>query len=394
MSDKEKINEAAVRAQLDAALENMAMDPEPTDPSESAQPEGRASQATEGDRKAGSRSRGPAEDPHLHKGTVTAVQGRDVFVELGPRTQGMISIEEFEEPPEPGVEYEFSLVSIQDGLWTLSRREARTLATWRDLARGKSVKATVIGENSGGLELKIGPVSAFMPASEIATGRIEDFSPYIGQALVCEVMEVSKRRKRVVLSRRAVLSREKRESRDRTLESLAVGQVLRGKIEKVESFGAFVDLGGGVTGLLHVSNISHKRVDDPTTVLSLGQDVEVQVLEMKEGGKRIGLGMKQLAADPWDDLGSRFKVSPDRINRVEDAVKVGEELKVRVQSVDLATRRISLSRLNERGALLDSEEDMGSEEMNRYLDTGTGPVSGTNLGALLREALEKKQPRK
>jgi len=427
MSDQEKINEEAVRAQLEAALLNMASDPEPSDTSEAEPPEERTRESGGEDRKGSARSRGSAQDPHLHKGTVTAVSGRDVFVELGPRTQGVISIDEFEGPPEPGGEYEFSLVSIQDGLWTLSRREARTLATWRELDRGKTVKATVIGENSGGLEMKVGPVSAFMPASEIGTGRVEDFSPYIGQTLVCEVMEVSRRRKRVVLSRRVVLMRERRESRERTLESLAVGQVLRGKIEKVEPFGAFVDLGGGVTGLLHVSNISHKRIADPTTVLSPGQDVEVQVIEMKEGGKRIGLGMKQLAADPWEDLDSRFRVgsvvqgkvvriadfgafvevaecvegllhksqlSSERVNRVEDVVKLGDQVSVRVQSVDLESRRISLSRLNERGALLDSDEDLGGEDMNRFLDTGSAPTSGTNLGALLREAMAKKEPRK
>ncbi|MFH0945566.1 MAG: S1 RNA-binding domain-containing protein [Planctomycetota bacterium] len=422
MSDKEKINEDAVRAELDAALENMASDPEPDMEDVPAEPSGKdAGKETKGGRK--NRGKGKKDDPHLHKGIVTAVEGKDVFVELGPRTQGVISIEEFEAAPEPGSEHEFSLVSIQDGLWTLSRREARTLATWRDLAKGRTVKATVIGENSGGLELKVGPVSAFMPASEVALGRVEDFLPFVGQTMVCEVMEASVRRKRVVLSRRVVLMREKRESRDRTLESLAVGQVLRGKVEKLEAFGAFVDLGGGVTGLLHVSNISHKRVSDPSTVLTLGQDVEVQVLEMKEGGKRIGLGMKQLATDPWESVTTTLRVgsvvqgkvvriaefgafvevgecvegllhksqlSPDRVNRVEDVVKMGDEVAVRVQSVDQESRRISLSLLNERGARLDSDEDVGTEEMTRYLDFGSGTSSGTNLGALLREALEKK----
>ena len=420
MSDKEKINEDAVRAQLDAALENMAVDPEPVMEDEPAEPSGEVAGK---EAKKGRKNRSSKGDPHLHKGTVTAVEGNDVFVELGPRTQGVISIEEFEEAPEPGSEHEFSLVSIQDGLWTLSRREARTLATWRDLAKGRTVKATVIGENSGGLELKIGPVSAFMPASEVAVGRVEDFLPFVGQSMVCEVMEASVRRKRVVLSRRAVLMREKRESRERTLESLAVGQVLRGKIEKIESFGAFVDVGGGVTGLLHVSNISHKRVSDPSSVLTLGQDVEVQVLELKEGGKRIGLGMKQLATDPWESVTATLRtgslvdgkivriaefgafvevadsvegllhksqLSPDRVNRVEDVVKTGDRVKVRVQSVDQESRRISLSLLNERGVILDSDEDVGSEEMSKYLDSSSGSTSGTNLGALLREAMEKK----
>lgn len=409
MSDPEKINEEAIRAQMDAALDKMqATDPVPE---------------PESSRSSSSRSRGGGGDPHLHTGTITTIQGNEVYVELGPRSQGVISIDEFDEPPEIGKEFEFSLVSIQDGLWTLSRREARTLATWRDLEKGRTVKANVIGENSGGLELKIGPVSAFMPASEIAVGRVEEFAPLIGQMMVCEVMEVSRRRKRVVLSRRAVLMRERRESRARTLESIAVGQVLKGKVEKIESFGAFVDLNGGVTGLLHVSNIAHKRIEDPSTVLTVGQDVEVQVLEIKEGGKRIGLGMKQLAADPWDGVEKSFRVgtltkgkvvrvtdfgafveleggvegllhlsqlSPDRINRVEDVVSVGMEVTVRVQAVDRAKKRISLSRLTERGNLIGSEEDLGSEDLDRYLEKGSSGGSGTNLGDVLRAAMEKR----
>ncbi len=408
MSSEEKLDETAIRAQVDAALNQMRV-AEPTPAAES---------ATDADENGGS------DDPRLHKGRIVSVLANEVHVELGPRTQGMISLEEFEEAPSPGQEYEFSLVSIQDGLWTLSRREARTLATWRDMEKGRAVKATVIGENSGGLELKIGPVSAFMPASEISTHRVEDFTQFVGQTWVCEVVEVNRRKKRIVLSRRAILMTEKREARERTLQTLSPGQVVRGKVEKLEPFGAFVDIGGGVTGLLHVSNISHQRVEDPATVLQVGQDVEVQILEVKNGGKRIGLGMKQLAADPWDAFKSKVRagqvirgkvvrvaefgafvevepaiegllhksqLSSERVNRVEDAVKVGAEVTVRVVSIDPAARRLSLSRLTERGAMIGSEEDVGGEDVDKYLVSGAAPTSGTNLGALLREALAKKE---
>ncbi len=406
---EEPIDEQAIRAEMERALE--AMDAAPADPSEE------QAQSEE-------EPQGGSGDPHLHSGTILSVQGKEVFVELGPRSQGVISSDEFDQPPAPGERYEFTLVSIQDGLWTLSRKEARVLATWKELAKGKSVKATVIGENSGGLELKVGPVSAFMPASEIALNRVEGFAPFLGQTMICEVMEVSRRRRRVVLSRKAVLQRERREQRERTLLTLAAGQVVRGRVEKIEPFGAFVDIGGGVTGLLHVSNISHKRVADPASVLQVGQEIEVQVLELKEGGKRIGLGLKQLAADPWDtarerlragqvlrgrvvrlaDFGAfvelegslegllhRSQLAPERVNRVEDAVKVGEEVTVRVQAIDVENRRISLSRLGEHGGLLGADDDAGGADVGRYLDAGSGPTSGTNLGALLREALERRE---
>lgn len=415
MTNPESIDEKAIREQVEASLNQMDKSrfDLKDDPSDADGPD-------DGEE---------SKSGKLPTGTIASIDGNSVFVELGPRTQGVITIDEFDEPPQPGQTYEFSLVSIQDGLWTLSRREARALATWKELEKGRQVKATVIGENSGGLEMKIGPVGAFMPASEIDLKRIESFTEFVGQTMVCEVIEVARRRKRVVISRRLVLAKERRESRTRTMESMTVGQVVRGTVEKLEPFGAFVDIGGGVSGLLHVSNLSHQRVQDPASVLTPGQVIEVQILEIKNGGKRIGLGMKQLQADPWDGVEKRYRpgsvltgkviriaefgafvevmpgiegllhksqLSPDRVNRVEDAVAVGGEVTVRVVSVDPAARRLSLSRLSERGHLIGSEEDVGGEEINSYLHKGDGPVAGTNLGALLREAMENaaKRPNK
>ena len=425
MTEEEKIDEQAIRAQLDAAMDKMEVPPEPTPEAADAAGATEAPSASSSGSPGGKRGGGGAGDPHLHKGTIVSVDGPEVMVELGPRTQGVINVEEFDDAPEVGQEFEFSLVSIKDGLWTLSRKEARTLATWQNLQKGKAVKATVIGENSGGLEMKVGPVSAFMPASEVDTKRVEDFAPYVGQTFVCEVIEVARKRKRVVLSRKGILYRERREARERTLESMTEGQVVRGKVEKLEGFGAFVDLGGGLSGLLHVSNISHKRVADPSSVLEVGQDVEVQILEIKNGGKRIGLGMKQLQADPWDAVREKFRngqvtqgkvvriaefgafveiaeavegllhksqLSPERVNRVEDAVKVGDDVTVRVQSIDPEARRISLSCLTDRGTMIGAEDDVGSEEVDKYMSRG-GDSGGQNLGNILRAAMEEAQKR-
>lgn len=421
MSNESNLDESAIRAQIDAHLEKMG--------NASLGPEGGAGggeprRSKKGGGHGGGHHAAPAHDvPHFAKGTVTAIDGTKVLVELGPKSHGQLSIDEFDDPPKPGDEFEFSLVSIQDGMWLLSRKEARTLATWKDLERGRIVKATVIGENSGGLELKIGPVSAFMPASEIDTKRVENFHEYLNQTFVCEVVEADMKRKRVVLSRRAVLARERREARDRTFDTIKVGQVMKGKVDKLEAFGAFVDLGNGCSGLLHVSNISHQRIDDPSKVLTVGQELEVQVLEIK-GGKKIGLGLKQLQADPWDsvaqrhrpgtvltgkvarlmDFGAFVEVEPgieglvhrsalttDRVVKISDIVKVGDAITVRVVSVDAKQRRIALSRLTDRGHLIGSEEDLGTEEIARYAHKGDQPSSGTNLGALLREAMAKKQ---
>jgi ribosomal protein S1 len=419
-SSEANLDEKAIRAQLDAHLEKAGA--ASLGPDEAPPPRRPSRRGGQG---GGHGGHGSHQEPqHLAKGTVSGVDGNKVLIELGPKSHGEISVEEFDEAPKPGDVFEFSLVSITDGVWSLSRKEARTIATWNELEKGRLVKATVIGENSGGLELKVGPVSAFMPASEIDVKRVETFADLVGQTWVCEVIEVAPKRKRVVLSRRAVLMRERREARDRSFEALGVGQVVKGKVEKLEPFGAFVDIGNGVTGLLHVSNISHQRVADPSKVLVLGQELEVQILEVS--GKKVGLGLKQLSADPWETAAARLKpggviegkvvriaefgafvevepgiegllhrsqVSSDRNAKLSDFVKVGQSVKVRVVGVEPGKKRISLSMLSDRGHVIGSEDDIGSADLDPFLSKGQSGSSGTNLGALLREAMAKKSSR-
>lgn len=362
--------------------------------------------------------------PRLPAGTITAVEGDVVRVDLGTQGTGELSIQEFDTPPQVGEKYHFTLTSIHEKVWRLSRKEARLQDAWDRLVVGRRIQAKVVGQNSGGLELDTGLISAFMPSSEVAPHRVADLSPLIGQTLECEVLEVVRRRKRVVLSRRAILAKAQREAREKILATLQEGNVVEGTVERLESFGAFVDLGGGVSGLLHVSNISHQRIQNPGSVLSVGQKIQVLILELKNRGKRIGLGMKQLQADPWDSVAHRFgtgnvlqgkvmrisdfgafveiepavegllhksQLSEDRVDRVEDVLKVGEEVTVRVQSVDVNARRISLSRLSERGHVLGSDDDLNDED----LSAGSREVEtpGTNLGDLLRKAMEEKEKR-
>ena len=341
---------------------------------------------------------------------------------LGPRMLGVISSNEFEEEPKVGETYDFSLRGKErdSDLYLLSRKEALTIAKWDAIEVGNLVKAVVTGQNTGGLELKIGPLPAFMPASQVDTKRVENLSSKIGEAMLCEVLEVDRGKKRVVISRRRVLHREREEAREQTMETIHSGQVVRGTVARVEAFGAFVEIAPGVEGLMHVSNISRARVEKPEEVLSPGQVVEVMVLEIKEGGKRIGLGMKQLEPNPWDDISNRVPVDSivqgkvirlmdfgafveiepgvegllhvsqlgrDRVRRIQDAIKVGEELSVRVQEIEPARERISLSRLDPRGAVLGSEEAADAESIDQLLNETKEPPSGTNLGSLFKKAL-------
>lgn len=361
----------------------------------------------------------------LYKGVIVGVTGDDVIVELGPRMQGVVSLREFDEPPEVGATQRFTLRGREDDLWLLSVREAQAIAAWQDLQPGSLVKARVSGQNTGGLQLKIGSHDAFMPASQVSLDRDDDPSAYIGQTLTCEVLEIDGGRKRVVLSRRRVLERERDEARRETAGRLHTGMILTGKITRVESFGGFVDLGGGLEGLLHVSNISHKRVESASDVLSKGQEVEVKVLEIKEGGKRIGLGMKQLEPDPWEgiterlpidsvhegtvtrlaDFGAFVELQPgldgllhvsqlgtERVRRVRDVLAVGQVVSVRVLAIDLSQGRISLSRLDSRGAILGSDEAVEADVIDDVLARSSGQGISTNLGDLFKKALGERKP--
>lgn len=360
-----------------------------------------------------------ASGPRLWKGTIAGISGKDVIVELGPRVQGVLALSEFDDMPKIGQVFEFSAHGQEDGLWKLSRREARALAAWTELQPGAIAKARVSGQNSGGLELSIGPLRAFMPASQVALSREENLAQYIGQQLEVEILEVDPDKKRVLVSRRAVLSKERESARKESLGSLSVGNVVNGKVTRIEPFGAFVDVGGGLEGLVHVSQLSRRRVENAAEVVHTGQQVQAKILKIEEGGKRISLSMKDLEPDPWDEVGSRVspgttmtgrvvrlmefgafvelipgiegllhvsQLSKDRVRRPQDVVKPGQELSVRIVTVDPRNKRIALSRLDERGAVIGSEDAVEGSVIEEVL-AKTQVEAKTNLGSLFKKAL-------
>ncbi len=360
------------------------------------------------------------------RGTVVDVRGDDVFVELGPRMQGVAPISNFEPAPKIGEEFEFQLRGREDELWILSRYTAKAeIAIGDDVQPGALVKAKITGQNSGGLEAKVGAVSAFLPASQVSLHREENLGQFLNQVLTCEVVEVDRERKRIVLSRRKLLERERDSARQETVGRISVGQVLKGKVTRVEEFGAFVEL-GGVEGLVHVSQLSHQRVEKAGSVITAGQEVEVQVLKIEDGGKRIGLGMKQLQPDPWASVASRFAVdsvvtgkvtrlqefgafveiapgvegllhvsamAKDRVRHPKDAVKPGQELSVRIVAVEPSRSRISLSRMDARGAMLGSEESVDASVIDEALRTQSSEPLGTSLGSIFQRAFDANSPK-
>ena len=356
----------------------------------------------------------------LYKGVVAGASGDDVIVELGPRVQGVVPRAEFDAPPETGASLELALRGREDGLWLFSTRAARALATWGEIEPGALVQGRVIGMNKGGLELKVDGLNAFLPASQIALSFVEDLAAYAGQVLVVEVVEVDREKKRIVVSRRRVLEVEREQTFQDSVGGLSPGAVVRGRVKRLEAYGAFVEIAPGVEGLLHVSNIAHRAPERPDDALQIGQEVDVRILDVTEGGKRIGLGMKQLQRDPWDDVpgmlaedqivtgrvvrvldfGAFVEVLPgvdgllhaSRLSRerVPDARRVlspGQEVTVRVARVDAHQKKIWLTRLDERGAVLGSDDAIDRADVAEVLERDHRPL-GTNLGALFKKALD------
>jgi len=319
-------------------------------------------------------------------GRVVNVTDSDIFLEFGPKELAVVPREQWrpgEAAPQAGEDLEVLVERFDQGesVYVCSRPGAIRKAIWDQLRAGQVVEATCTGTNKGGLEMELaGGHRAFMPASQVAIERVEDLSRFVGQRLECQVQRVERRGSgNVVLSRRAMIEKERERDAAKLREHLAVGQVVEGVVRRIAPFGAFVDL-GGVDGLVHVSDLSHQRVGQGEQAVrrfvSEGQRVRVEVLKLDWEAGRISLGMKQLEADPYAqakqsveegaelsgrvtkiaDFGAFVELAPGveglvhiseldhkRVRTVGDAVAVDEVVKVKVLSVDHGKRRISLS---------------------------------------------------
>jgi small subunit ribosomal protein S1 len=315
-----------------------------------------------------------------HLARVIAVQRDDVFVELGGREQGILSVRLFTEPPQPNASFEVIVTRFnsEDGLYELGLPGMATaVGDWSQLSEGMLVEVRVTGHNTGGLECEVSRIRGFIPISQISLYRVEDLAEYVGQKLTCTVTEANPERRNLVLSRRAVLEREKEEARRTLMESLTPGQICEGVVRRLMDFGAFVDLGSGVDGLVHVSQLGWGRIKHPSEVLQEGQRISVRVDKVSPDTGRISLGYRELVEEnPWTlaegrylpntphhgrvvkvmEFGAFVELEPGveglvhiselghrRVARVTDVVKEGDEIDVMVLSADAANRRISLS---------------------------------------------------
>ena len=321
---------------------------------------------------------GQLEPESRHVGKVLAVRGENVFIELGLREQGVVALRSFREPPEVGQSVEVRVVRFvaDEGIYELVLPAAAAdVADWADLSEGMLVEARVTGVNQGGLECEVNRIRGFIPISQIDIFRVEKPEEYVGQAFTCVVMEADAQRKNLVLSRRAVLEREREQAQRLLWDSLEPGQVRDGVVRKLTEFGAFIDL-GGVDGLLHVSQLAWGRVKHPSEILREGQTVRVRIDKVDRENRRISLGYRDLISNPWEDAEKKYvpnsvwrgtvtrlmdfgafvelepgveglvhisELALKRVSRVSDVVKEGDAVDVMVLSFEPGERRISLS---------------------------------------------------
>ncbi|MDO8880294.1 MAG: 30S ribosomal protein S1 [Coriobacteriia bacterium] len=353
------------------------------------------------------------DDGDLVTGTVVQVERDEVLLDIGYKSEGVIparelSIRKDANPADIvaiGDEIEALVLQKEDkdGRLILSKKRAAYERAWNDIEKkfedGENVEGEVIEVVKGGLILDIG-LRGFLPASLVDLRRVKDLHMFLGDRLEARVIEMDRNRNNVVLSRRVVLEEDRKQERQEILNKLVKGMILPGTVSSIVDFGAFVDL-GGIDGLVHISELSWSHVNHPSEVVSVGDKVEVQVLDVDLSRERISLGLKQTQDDPWKQLVKEFEIgnitdgrvtklvpfgafveignnveglvhisemARGHVEKPEDVVAVGDEIKVKIMDVDLERRRISLSirSANEELGLpdavpADDEDDEGVE---------------------------------
>ena len=247
-------------------------------------------------------------------GKIIGIQGDDVVVDIGYKSEGFISLREFDSPDEvdEGDEIDVYLEAVEDesGVVVLSKKKADRIRGWERVIREHEVGDTVTGRAirkiKVGLLMDIG-VPVFLPASQIDIRRVGDVSEFVGKELTCKIIKIDKDRHNIVLSRRRLLEEEREAMKEQLFSEIQKGEIRRGVVKNITDFGAFIDL-GGVDGLLHITDMSWSRVSHPREVLSVDQVVDVKILNFDVERERISLGLKQLTPNPWQAVPDKYPV--------------------------------------------------------------------------------------
>ncbi|PZO88919.1 MAG: 30S ribosomal protein S1 [Micavibrio aeruginosavorus] len=320
------------------------------------------------------------------KGKIINITDDAVIIDVGLKSEGRVALREFSMPGQDPeirigdlVEVYVDRMENRDGETVLSREKARREEVWIELEKssekGERVTGVIFGRVKGGFTVDLGGAVAFLPGSQVDIRPVRDVGPLMGTPQPFLILKMDRQRGNIVVSRRAVLEESRDVARSDLLETIREGSVVQGLVKNITDYGAFIDL-GGVDGLLHVTDISWKRVNHPSEVLSVGQTVDVQVIRYNADNGRISLGMKQLEKDPWESVAGKYPVGvklKGRITNITDygafveledgieglvhvsemswtkknvhpgkIVSTSQEVEVMVLEVDMDKRRISL----------------------------------------------------
>ena len=267
------------------------------------------------------------------KGRVTAIENDLVVIDVGLKSEGRVSIREFTPPGQApqvsvGEEVDVYVDRVENafGEAMLSRDRARREAAWDKLETqfnaGERVDGTIFGRVKGGFTVDLGGAVAFLPGSQVDIRPVRDVTPLMGIAQPVQLLKMDRKRGNIVVSRRSILEETRAEARTGLIQSLSEGQVIDGVVKNITDYGAFVDL-GGIDGLLHVTDMSYKRVGHPNEVINIGDTVKVQIIRINRDTQRISLGMKQLESDPWEGADAKYPVGAKLKGRVTNITEYG-----------------------------------------------------------------------
>ena len=267
------------------------------------------------------------------KGKVIAVEAGQAIIDIGYKMEGRIDLKEFADPGESpkidvGDEVEVFLERVENarGEASISREKARREEAWDRLEKAyadeERVEGAIFGRVKGGFTVDLGGAVAFLPGSQVDVRPVRDAGPLMHMKQPFQILKMDRRRGNIVVSRRAILEESRAEQRAEVIGNLAEGQAVDGVVKNITEYGAFVDL-GGVDGLLHVTDMAWRRVNDPREILSIGETIKVQVIKINKETHRISLGMKQLQDDPWSAVEAKYTLESTHQGRVTNITDYG-----------------------------------------------------------------------
>jgi small subunit ribosomal protein S1 len=256
----------------------------------------------------------------IAKGKVVAISGNDVLIDIGFKSDGRVSIDEFPDPDniKIGDELEIFVEKIEDreGQLVLSRKRADIIRNWEKITAAKENDTVIQGKCvrriKGGFVVDLGGINAFLPGSQIDTKPIRDYDVFVNKMMDFKILKINHPNENIIVSHKVLIEESMSEQREKLLQTLEQGQVLDAAVKAITDFGVFVDL-GGVDGLIHITDLSWGRINHPSDVVDLDQPIQVKVLEYDKEKKRVTLGLKQLQPHPWENIEEKLKIG-DKVN--------------------------------------------------------------------------------